>query len=591
MPEADLWCSYAAVRTLRWLGGAPADPDAVAAFLLGRRNADGGYAWQRGLPSDIWATYYCTQSLVDLGRPVPDTDRLADWLPRLRAADGGFGMSPGQPPDVWATYYATRTYAEVLGVPVPDVPGLGRWLASCQHERAGVAWQPGSRQPDVRAGYYAALAWRAAAGSAPVPVHRAGLVDWLRQRQDDSGGMAFTPGAQPCSWAAFRGVRALAALGAAPADPAGLRRWLAARRLSDGGYERWTGYGRTDVWSCFTTVGALQTLANEAPVPARPDDRADLPDLPDLPDRARLVDLVRGYQLPGSGFTYRAPEAAGDSLATAATLLRTQPGDQRAGSLADWLRAAQLPYEDGVMYMPGRGAEMRCTLWAVAALRAHGRRLDVDRLRGWLRDLQNVDGGFGYWHGRGSDLTSTVSALETAYLAGLDLAATLDVPAVRRFLTGPANPHLPGPLRADPAAGPGHTGTSPAAGPTGPTVIGTAQTARALALLGEPGRGRDLAGTLTRWASPLGGYAAVARAVPDLLSTYQAVLTSTVFGLPVDRPALHRFLAKVRAGTGYAWSPLSREPAGPLAGCLGAALAAFVDDDAPAGGALPRLNL
>ena len=42
-PEADLWCSYAAVRALRWLGGKPTDPDSVADFLLSRRNDDGGF--------------------------------------------------------------------------------------------------------------------------------------------------------------------------------------------------------------------------------------------------------------------------------------------------------------------------------------------------------------------------------------------------------------------------------------------------------------------------------------------------------------------------------------------------------------------
>jgi hypothetical protein len=76
--------------------------------------------------------------------------------------------------------------------------------------------------------------------------------------------------------------------------------------------------------------------------------------------------------------------------------------------------------------------------------------------------------------------------------------------------------------------------------------------------------------------------------VPDLLSTYQAILTRQRLGLPVDREALRRFLTKTRTGDGYAWSPLSRHPAGPLAGCLGAQLDAVTADGAVA---LLRLNL
>ncbi|GAA2591947.1 hypothetical protein GCM10010435_83310 [Winogradskya consettensis] len=544
VPEADLWCSYAAVRGLHWLGAVPADPDAVATFMASRQNADGGFAWQRGLPSDIWATYYCTQTLRDLGRPVPHRDALTAWLPELRS-DGGFGMSPGRPADVWATYYAARTSTEILGLPVPDLPGLGRWLASCQHDGAGVGWQPGSDQPDVRAGYYAANAWRAVAGDAPVPLHRDGAVRWLRDRQGPDGGMGFTPGAESCTWAAFRAVRALNALGATVAGPDALRRWLAARRLPGGGYERWDGYGSADVWSCFTVAGTLEVLDGC------------------VGDDPATVELVRGFQQPGSGFTYRDPGAAGDSLATAAALLSLPAGDARAGSLVGWLRAAQLPYEDGVMYMPGRGAEIRCTLWAAAALAAHDRHLDLSRLRRWLRTLQNVDGGFGYWHGRGSDLTSTVSALELAETAGIDAATTIDLAALRRFVD------------AERARQP-------------VTLTGTAQIARALALLGATTQAAGLAATMSGWAGPLGGYSATPRGIPDLLSTYQGVLTTQVCGAFTDLAALRRLLRKLRTGDGYAWSPLSRDPAGPLANCLGALLTATADGRLPV---LPRLNL
>jgi hypothetical protein len=555
-PDADLWCSYAAVRALTWLGGRPADPASVAEFLLSRQNADGGFSWQRGLRSDVWATYYCAQALRDLGYDVPDLDRLAGWLDGLRTADGGFAMTAGQSADIWATYYATRLYAEVLGRPVPDLDRLAGWLARTQHDGAGLSWAPGSTQVDVRACYYGALAWRAAAGDRPAPWDVAALVAWLQDRQDAAGGFAFTPGAAPCAWAAFRALHALRALGAAPRDPAAAAGWLNDRRLPDGGYERWPGYAQADVWACFCVAGALAAL-DLAPDPAA---------------AQAAVDFVRSCQLPGSGFTYRHPAAAGDSLATAAALL-LEPHSQSRGDQVAWLRRAQTPYEGGVMYMPGRGAEVRCTLWAAEALGRAGTGLDPDRLRDWLTSLQNPDGGVGYWVGRGSDLVSTASAVEIAVAAGLIAGDALDAEAAARFLDA---------CRAGDGYGP-----TPGADPTLPA---TAQAARALDALGHSARALAVARSIPRWASRLGGYSATPRAVPDLLSTYQAILTLQVFGLPWEADPLRQLLRKLRVDDGCAWSPLSRRSGGPLATCLGRLLEAAADGDGDRT-PLPRLSL
>ncbi|MER5865159.1 prenyltransferase/squalene oxidase repeat-containing protein [Kitasatospora sp. NPDC002040] len=559
--EADLWCSYAAVRTLHWLGEKPAGTEQVVAFLLSRQNTDGGFAWQRGLPSDVWATYYCTQSLSDLGHRVPRAELLADWLAQTRTWDGGFAMTPGQGADIWAAYYATRLYREVLRLPVPEPGELGGWLAASQHASGGLSWSPGGHSPDVRAGYYGALAWRAAAGDAPVPWRAEALVEWLRDQQDDCGGFRFAPGSQPCAWAAFRAVRALAALDAGPREPDRLRGWLADRRLPDGGYERWAGYGSSDVWACFSVVGALQTLGDTV-APA---------------DRAAIAELVRSCQLPDSGFTYTDPGRAGDSLATAAatvvSALRPDGGQGSTGPLVRWLQQAHLPYEDGVMYMPGRGAEVRCTLWAVEALGAVGEQLDSARIGRWVRGLQNADGGFGYWLGRGSDLVSTVSAVEALAATGLAPADWTDPAGVHRFLANCRSGD-----RYCPVPG------------AEPTLAATAQAIRVLDLLGSADQAAELGATLAAQASPLGGFGPSARELPDLLSTYQVVLTQHVLGLPVDLDGLRRFLAKVRVGSGFAWSPLSRVPAGLLAGCLGEQLAALAASDA-APAPLLRLNL
>lgn len=567
-PDPDLWCSYAAVRTLRWLGEKPADPPALTAFLLSRQNADGGFAWQRGLPSDVWATYYCTQALRDLGHPVPHRRLLADWLGLLRTATGGYGMTPGQPADIWATYYACRTYAEILNTAVPATGEVAGWLAGTQHRSGGLAWYPGSEQPDVRACYYGTAAWHAAGSEGRAPWDTPRLVSWVRARQGPDGGFGFAAGCAPCAWAAFRAVRALRALGSAPRDPSAAARWMASRRLAEGGYERWQGYGQADVWACFSAVGALTDLG-AAPGPG---------------DRASVATFVRRCQLPGSGFTYRDPDAAGDSLATAAALLagtlgrragdavrREDPtADARCRALSGWLRAAQLPAEGGVMYMPGRGAEVRCTLWAAEALRVAGAALDTARLREWITDLQNADGGFGAWQGRGSDLVSSVSAVETALVAGLP-PSTLDVAGTLRFL--------------DRCKGDGGYGSVPGAAPT---LAATAQAARALDILSDHDAATRLASRLPRWASALGGFASTPRGMPDLISTYQAALTGQALGLPLDRAALRRFLAKVRTGSGYSWTPLGRQASGPLAACLGELLDRYT---LGAVSALPRLNL
>ena len=565
-PGADLWCSYAATRTLHWLGARPDDSDTVADYLRARQNHDGGFAWQRGLPSDVWASYYCAQTLRDLGEPVPVPHRLADWLSSTRTADGGFAMTPGQSADVWATYYATRLYAEVLGRPVPDRDALAGWLARLQTPSGGLGWSPGSRQVDVRAGYYGALAWRAADAGRSTPWDTDSLVRWLQDRQGGDGGFAFGPDVAACAWAAFRATHALPALGAGPRDVDGLLAWLDARRLPSGGYERWLGYGVADVWACFSVVGAR--LAVDRPLPA-----ADVP---------ATVEAVRACQLPGTGFTYRQPDAAGDSLATAAVLLMgAEP--ERTAELQAWLRAAQTPYEGGVMYMPGRGAEVRCTLWAAAALDRTGSGLDSSRLGSWLRGLQNVDGGVGYWVGRGSDLVSTAAAVELGQTAGCLPAEVLDRGGVLRFVercrTADGYAPVPG----------GQT-----------TLAATAQALRvrhALGVATDPDRATDPDHTsdpdyaselLTRWASPLGGYAATPRAVPDLLSTYQAVLTFEQFGRTWDRRHVGRLLHRLEVGGGYAWSPLSRRPGGALAGALGGLLAeAVAGDPVP----LPRLSL
>ena len=297
-------------------------------------------------------------------------------------------MTPGQSADVWATYYACRTYAEVLGRPVPDLDAL-RALAARGAARSG-GLELGARQRrSPTCGPATTARWpgapRPATGRRAVG-HGRRSSRWLRGPQGSDGGFAFAPARAACAWAAFRAVHALRR---ARRPPARRRRRCAAG---------WTPAGCRAAATSAGPATARPTCGPASRSSARSRRSAASP----LPGGRRAGDRglrAAAASCPGSGFTYRDPDAAGDSLATAAGLLVAPSGDHDPRPLAAWLRAAQLPYEDGVMYMPGRGAEVRCTLWAAAALNRSDDGLDGARLRArGSRELQNPDGGFGYWH-------------------------------------------------------------------------------------------------------------------------------------------------------------------------------------------------
>ncbi|MEU7074414.1 prenyltransferase/squalene oxidase repeat-containing protein [Streptomyces narbonensis] len=543
--EPDLWCTYAAIRTLSWLGrteGATGS-EATARYLLSRRNADGGYAWSAGMTSDAWATFYCTQALRDLGHPLTGPERTAIWLESTWTGEA-YGMLPGQGAEVWATHFSTRTAAS-LGRDRGDRDRsrLLRWLGALQAEDGGLGWTPADARrgrTDVRACYYGVLAWTAAAGKEAPPWDVARLVAWLRARQDASGGFRFAPSTEvPCMWATYRAVGALASLGAGPAAPEECVRWVKGLRGAGGAFVRWQDYPVEDVWASFCAVGVLRALGADADVAAVAE-----------PVARRIGELA----CPDGGYTYREPERADDALTTAAVAMLPDTGGPRRSELVRWLEGCRLPNEGGVMYMPGRGAEIRCTLWAVAAGAfaddAEGR-AGIAR---WLAELQNEDGGFGYWSGRGSDLVSTASAVETLRLLGVPVSGLLDIPGLLAFT-------------ASCAARDGGHGPVPGAPPG---LRAGLQARRVLAAADAPVP--DLAPLLDRHRVRGGGYADQGRRLPDLLSTYEAEVAAERAGREPDRDALEPFLAAVGRSDETAWTPLSPTGGGPLAGLLGTLL-------------------
>ncbi|MFF8653748.1 prenyltransferase/squalene oxidase repeat-containing protein [Streptomyces huasconensis] len=540
--ESDLWCTYAAVRTLTWLGriGDLPTPGTVGGFLASRQNSDGGYAWSAGMPSDAWATYYCTQAMADLPEGSRGTvgKPSSAWVWSAAHEDGGFAMMPGQASDVWATYYAVRTLVEICDERPPET--LFDWLAALQAKDGGLAWSPAHAKDgasDVRACYYAITAWSTATGGqGPLPWDRERLTNWLKDRQGAAGGFTFQEGdGTDCLWATFRATSALRRLDEAPRDPEGCVAWIRGRLRPGGSFTRWPGYPLPDVWAAFCGVGALRELG------------AGLEDLAD-----RVVEAVLSFRTGQGGFTYRTPGLASDVLTTSAHLLAGHSSDTGERDALRWMESCVLPNEQGVMYMPGRGSEVRCTLWALSA----GAFRDDDTARAGIADwlagsIQNPDGGFGYWEGRASDMVSTAAAAEILHWTGGSSAASLR--GIAEYV-------------ATCETAPGQYANVPGGRPT---LRAALQALRALhRTVGADGA--RVGDALARHRVRGGGYANEGNRVPDLLSSYEAAVAADTFGLDWDAGHLMTFLDSVRtADGGFAWTPLMATSGGPLADCLG----------------------
>ncbi|NHD19423.1 MULTISPECIES: prenyltransferase/squalene oxidase repeat-containing protein [unclassified Actinopolyspora] len=551
----DLWCTYAAIRTSAWLdrvGDVPRREETITQ-LASRQNGDGGYAWSRGMASDAWATFYCTHGLADVGGEIPRLDRTADWLRSTWSGDA-YAMMPGQNPDVWATHFSTRTVIELCGEDVPDSRALTEWLRGLQSWDGGLTWSPEHaeeareaerRVSDVRACFYGVMAWRALASihsDLSPPWDVAALVAWLREQQPSRRGFRFAESADvPCMWATYRAVATLRALGAQPADPSACIEWIDALRAPSGAFVRWEGYDVADVWASFCAIGSLKVLGTDL-----------------APYADAVVSRIRELACSTGGFTYREPLRAGDALSTAAAALSAAPSEQRLPHWRQWLAGCRLPNEGGVMYMPARGSEVRCTLWALTAGACQDDASAHAEIARWLRDLQNPDGGFGYWEGRGSDLVSTSSAVEILRIVGIPVSEVLDSNALARFVTACGHDR----------GGTARYGNVPGADPT---LRAGLQSLRVLRSLGQ-GSVEAVTGLLDQHRVRGGGFANEGNRIPDLLSSYEAVATSDRYGTTVDFAHLHNFVARVSTGDGTAWTPLAPAGGDPLADCLGTLL-------------------
>jgi len=555
--QPDLWCTYAAIRTLAWTERLEqVDAPALQAYIQSRRNRDGGFAWSKGMPSDAWATFYCTETLKDLGIAVERSDQTAAWLHTLFDGDA-YAMCPGQTADVWASHYALRTLIEVCQGQVLDTAPLYTWLEGLQCANGGLSWSADFARrnlADTRACFYGVMAARALARQGlPAPQwDLPQLIGWLQAQQMDCGGFRFSEAADvPCLWATYRATASLAALQAQPLGRQRCVAWIDGLRGPSGAFVRWAGYDGEDVWAAFCAVGSLKALGE--PVAHLADD---------------VAAFIATLAMPQGGFTYRQADTAADVLTTAAAVLGGSLSAAQSEAALRWIEGCQMPNEPGIMYMPGRGAEVRCTNWGLAAgafTEQAGARQAIGH---WLASLQNPDGGFGFWEGRGSDMVSTASAVSILRQLGDD--SGVDLAAIETYVASCRQVQ-------------GH-----AAFPRGETSLRAGlQALGCLAYIGHDVT-QAAAELLAAHKVRQGGYANHGQRIPDLLSTYQAVALAADFGLPVDLAHLRFFLDKVRGAAGHAWSPLFLPGVDALSSCLGRLLEAFADGQRQR---LPNLQL
>jgi len=537
----DLFCTVSAVEGYRALSrsaGCHTARTVRAVRALG--SGIGALGSNRGQPPDAWSTAYGTLTLTALGQPIP-----AGWinfLTSLAGHDGGFAMSPGNAAEIWASGLALQALAQAGALNDVDLHSVARWFASCQTPAGGLTWSPdaaGQTSGDVRATAFAltalqsASAMRLFASEADVDL----LAHWLRSLQDNSGGFRLDEHHRPCLWGTGEALAALQVLGARPHNPRSCRRFVEEHiDLQAGGFVRATMFPqRSDVWANRQGIRSLGLLGASVP--------------------GQLADSVTAFldrcALSAGGYTYRPVEDAPDALTTAAAVLA---GDNSPSTL-DVLAASVMPDEGGYAYMPARGAEARATQWTVTALRASGRAFDVGGLARWAGRMQNPDGGFGAWIGRGSDDTSTCAVVHTVggqLQIGLDFAALRHRTAVRL---------------ADVLAG------------ATTDVVKLSVLCRTAVALSMSIDGHRVMHILDAHGID-GGWRRSERSAPDLATTYAVLLAHQALGRLGDRvAAAARWTNRLARGEdGVAWSALARVPAGPVPSALASLISATAED-------------
>jgi hypothetical protein len=268
-------------RAAAGTGLAAPDAEATARYVLGLRNADGGFRnTPAAVPSTIQATVSGLRALKYLGTPVPSSAQTAGFVNSLAGPDGSYADGAGLAADVRSTALAWLALAD-LGFPPRPEAGTPAGATAAFLEKqaralpdvyfAAAAFEAAGTRPQAAEGWIRAYAaaqnpdgsfGKGAADTARGVItllrlkatvrEREGAAKALKSAQQDSGGFAApgSPADLPTSYPMMRALYLLKA----PPNVAALRRFVAACRNPDGGYGAAPGQPSTLSTTYFATI-------------------------------------------------------------------------------------------------------------------------------------------------------------------------------------------------------------------------------------------------------------------------------------------------------------------------------------------------
>jgi prenyltransferase beta subunit len=116
--DAHVAHTFCALASLKLLRGSPLRTAACTRFVQACRLPSGGHGWNPaadlpGNVADVYYTWAALRSLKLLGEVPKKPEQTLAWLNTLQNADGGFGDQPGWRSRLYSTYYAVDALAQL----------------------------------------------------------------------------------------------------------------------------------------------------------------------------------------------------------------------------------------------------------------------------------------------------------------------------------------------------------------------------------------------------------------------------------------------------------------------------------------------
>lgn len=111
--KAHVVVTHHAVMTLQTLGIPVPNKEKIIAWLQSLQTPEGGFKWNpeaesSGNKADVWYTWAAVKTLNALGAKPERMEDCLHWLNSLQNADGGFGDRPGWRSRLYSTYFAVH---------------------------------------------------------------------------------------------------------------------------------------------------------------------------------------------------------------------------------------------------------------------------------------------------------------------------------------------------------------------------------------------------------------------------------------------------------------------------------------------------